>query len=154
MQARVKFTVPGKPIAQPRQRHRVVKAGPATYVQNYTPAKSAISEYKASVKAAAIEVQEKPLNGPLGVHLVCVFKRPSNVVWKTKPMTRLHHSKKPDLDNIAKAVLDSLNGIIYYDDAQVVRLVVEKWIAAGDELPHTEVAIYQMDAQDASTDAA
>ena len=34
--------------------------------------------------------------------------------------------KKPDVDNLAKIVLDSLNKIAYDDDAQVCRLLVEK----------------------------
>jgi len=33
---------------------------------------------------------------------------------------------KPDTDNIAKIILDSLNGIAYKDDKQVIRLSVEK----------------------------
>lgn len=33
-------------------------------------------------------------------------------------------TKKPDLDNVAKIILDSLNGIAYNDDAQVVGLFV------------------------------
>ena len=35
-------------------------------------------------------------------------------------------TKKPDADNIAKAILDALNGLAYYDDAQVVHLEVQK----------------------------
>ena len=36
--------------------------------------------------------------------------------------------RKPDSDNIAKIVLDSLNKIAFDDDAQVVELtVVKKW---------------------------
>lgn len=35
-------------------------------------------------------------------------------------------AKKPDLDNIAKLVWDALNGIVYADDAQVVRLKATK----------------------------
>jgi crossover junction endodeoxyribonuclease RusA len=31
-----------------------------------------------------------------------------------------------DLDNVAKAVLDGLKGAVFFDDAQVMRLVVEK----------------------------
>lgn len=34
---------------------------------------------------------------------------------------------KPDVDNIAKTVLDALNGVAYADDSQVVRLVVNKF---------------------------
>lgn len=36
------------------------------------------------------------------------------------------HDKKPDIDNMAKFVLDSLNGVIYKDDEQVVKLVLYK----------------------------
>lgn len=35
-------------------------------------------------------------------------------------------TKKPDCDNIAKIILDALNGIAYHDDSQVVELTVEK----------------------------
>ena len=36
--------------------------------------------------------------------------------------------KKPDADNIAKIVLDSLNKIAYEDDKQVVELtVIKRW---------------------------
>lgn len=33
---------------------------------------------------------------------------------------------KPDVDNIAKLVLDALNGVAYEDDAQVVRVCAQK----------------------------
>lgn len=34
--------------------------------------------------------------------------------------------KKPDADNIAKIILDSLNKIAYDDDSQVIELIVKK----------------------------
>ena len=40
---------------------------------------------------------------------------------------QIRPTKKPDCDNIAKAILDALNGIAYHDDSQVVGLWVEKW---------------------------
>ena len=36
------------------------------------------------------------------------------------------HTKKPDADNVAKAVLDALNGYAYPDDSAVSKLSVEK----------------------------
>lgn len=40
---------------------------------------------------------------------------------------RIRPTKKPDCDNIAKAILDALNGIAYHDDSQIVTLAVDKW---------------------------
>lgn len=36
-------------------------------------------------------------------------------------------TKRPDCDNVAKAILDALNGIAYRDDAQVCDIAVGKW---------------------------
>ena len=50
--------------------------------------------------------------------------------------------KKPDSDNICKAVLDSLNnGLAYKDDAQVVRLTFFKRYTCENEEPHITVTI-------------
>jgi Holliday junction resolvase RusA-like endonuclease len=38
----------------------------------------------------------------------------------------LRPSTKPDASNVAKGVEDALNGVCYRDDAQIVRLVVDK----------------------------
>lgn len=35
-------------------------------------------------------------------------------------------TKKPDIDNIVKVVLDALNGLAYKDDTQVVRVLAQK----------------------------
>ena len=35
-------------------------------------------------------------------------------------------TKKPDLDNVLKAVLDGLNGIAFVDDSQVVNVCMAK----------------------------
>jgi crossover junction endodeoxyribonuclease RusA len=39
-----------------------------------------------------------------------------------------------DLDNVAKAVLDGIKGFVFYDDAQVMKLVVEKRWAETERL--------------------
>jgi len=50
-------------------------------------------------------------------------------------------TKKPDTDNIAKIVLDSLNGLAYHDDAQVVTCEVRKYY--GIE-PRVEVEVKEV----------
>jgi len=38
----------------------------------------------------------------------------------------LYKVTRPDIDNLAKLVCDAMNGLIYYDDNQIVKLVAEK----------------------------
>ena len=47
-------------------------------------------------------------------------------------------TKKPDLDNCIKALMDALNGVVWHDDVQVVNLDVTKAYAAA---PGLHVAI-------------
>jgi len=53
----------------------------------------------------------------------------------------LYHTGRPDTDNLAKAVLDSLTGIAWRDDAQVSQLTASKIYVAGDESPHVEITV-------------
>ncbi len=46
---------------------------------------------------------------------------------------------KLDLDNLAKALLDGIKGALFYDDAQVGRLVVERF---EGPVEHVLVAVY------------
>ena len=50
--------------------------------------------------------------------------------------------KRPDADNIAKIVLDALNGIAYKDDSQIVDLSVPKRYS---DKPRVEIFIEQRD---------
>ena len=46
--------------------------------------------------------------------------------WKVDAKDHIGNTKKPDLDNILKTVLDGMNGVAYFDDSQVVALNVVK----------------------------
>ena len=41
---------------------------------------------------------------------------------------------KPDCDNLAKSILDSLNGLAYQDDRQIIELSVKKFYAEQSEV--------------------
>ena len=68
-------------------------------------------------------------NKPLHCALTFTFLRPkshctaSGALRKTAPE---HHVYKPDTDNLAKFVLDALNGVYYKDDSQICQLMVRK----------------------------
>ncbi len=61
----------------------------------------------------------KPLVMTIDVHRELPKSRPKRVTSEADVF-------KPDATNIAKAVEDALNGIAYYDDAQIVRAVCHK----------------------------
>ncbi len=135
----IEFTVPGLPIAQPRQRY-AIKAGKA---MNYTEVKHNVNAYKAAVKLRAAESYDGGalIDGPVSLLVEFFFPRTQAETWKTKPMPRKPHCKKPDADNLLKAVKDSLTGCLWRDDALVWSTQVRKWIIAGDEMPHTYIKV-------------
>lgn len=50
-------------------------------------------------------------------------------------------AKRPDIDNLAKSVLDSLNETAYWDDNQIVQLRLNKWYGAE---PRIEITITEI----------
>jgi hypothetical protein len=37
-----------------------------------------------------------------------------------------HHNKKPDLDNLCKFILDTMNGLVFKDDSQICAMGAKK----------------------------
>lgn len=137
----IRFVVPGIPIAQPRQRHRVV----CGHAQNYTPAKHPVNQFKRDAAIAVAKLyQGPPLEGPLYMEIVFVMPRPGRLIWKTRPMPREPHTAKPDRDNLMKSLQDALNGLLYVDDSQLCDGPVSKVIAAGNEQAQTIVTLRRM----------
>lgn len=140
---RLTLIIPGEPIPQPRQRHRVAtdRQGRA-FSRNYTPAKHPVREYKEAIQLIArSQFRDQPHEGPIRVHMVLLFPRPTRLVWKRKPMPREPKISVPDCDNVAKSIQDALKGIVFRDDAQIFSVTIEKFYAAGDEQPHAEVLL-------------
>ena len=138
----IHFTVPTLPVAQPRQRTRV--AGKKAI--NYTPQDAPVNAYKAALQQAATEAfSEAPLDCPLLLVVDFVLPRKKTLMWKKKPMPRMRHTIKPDIDNLLKSTKDALSGLLYRDDAQVCSVQATTWIASGDEQPHVEIRICELD---------
>lgn len=135
----IQFTVRAVPVAQPRARATSIGG----MARLYEAKKShPIHAFKASVRlAAAQEYSGPPLDGPLYVCATFVLPRPKSATKKRSDNPRYRHTGKPDCDNLAKSVLDSLNGTLFTDDSQVCELHVKKFVAAADEQPHVVVTI-------------
>jgi Holliday junction resolvase RusA-like endonuclease len=136
------FTVYDVPIAQPRQKHARLPNGMPV---NYVPKNHKIHEYKASIKHEFTKSfpDHKPIEGPIFLSITFILPRPKNMIWKRKEMPREWHTKKPDLDNLEKAVKDSLNKLAWRDDSQVCNVRKVKMIANGEECPATRIIITQ-----------
>jgi Holliday junction resolvase RusA-like endonuclease len=64
---------------------------------------------------------------PVNLHLTFGFQKPPSA-----KKSRTHPCVKPDLDKLQRAVLDSLTGVMYEDDAQVVAIQAFKEYAKQD----------------------
>ncbi|MBY4674305.1 RusA family crossover junction endodeoxyribonuclease [Burkholderia multivorans] len=122
---RVVFIVPGKPVAKGRP--RFVRRGP--HVRTYTPEPT--ERYENLVKMAAREAMrdDEPYAGP--VRLIVDIGVPIPASWSEKRQRAaaagaIGATKKPDADNVVKALKDGMNGVVYGDDGQVVDLWVSK----------------------------
>lgn len=116
----MKFEIIGKPIGKGRP--RLGKYG------TYTPTKTA--NYETLVKwTFANEFKDfKPIEGAVKAKITAVFTVPKSYSKKKRAeaLTKIDYTHKPDCDNIAKIILDSLNGLAYIDDSQVSCLLVFK----------------------------
>lgn len=142
--------VPAVPTAQPRTKATAFGGKARVYTpqtigkdENKRP--HPIHAFKATVRMVAQQAYDStPLTGPLRVDCVFVFPRHSNKFWKSKPTPRYFHTVKPDRDNLDKAVLDALKGTVLADDASVCGGEIWKYHAAGDEQPHCEITITEL----------
>ena len=121
----IKFIIPGKPQGKARPRFRRC----SNYVSTYSPKQTI--EYENKVKKLAIEQCKDKLNkeytGIVKVSIKAYFKPNKSVSKKQyNLLIGTEHLKKPDSDNIAKILCDSLNGVAYKDDSQVAYLEVKK----------------------------
>ena len=124
----IAFTIPGEVIPQLRPRFARLPNGG---VRAYDPRKC--SSYKEFVAWSAVTVKpDRPIEGPVAV-TIRVYKNPPGSWAKSKIAMALagmlYPTSKPDADNLAKGICDALKGVIWKDDAQVVRLLVEKHYA-------------------------
>ena len=122
MSAAIAFSVPGDPVPQPRPRVSTVGG----FGRAYVPKTHAVHAYRQAVAQAAQAAGCEPHPEPVSVIVDFVFGRPKSHLRKSGLREGAPVLPRCDLDNMAKAVLDSLNGVAWVDDSQVSRLVVEK----------------------------
>lgn len=133
------FKIPGKIQAKQRPRFvngRVYTPGDTVRYENLV--KLCYSDY-------AMLHNWKPLDGAIRAEIevfMPIPKSDSKKVKKLKIDGIVRPTIKCDCDNAAKSILDSLNGIAYRDDSQVVELLVKKFYS--DE-PNVYVKLIELE---------
>ena len=118
------FEIVGEPQGKGRPRFST-RGG---FVKTYTPEKTA--SYENFVKLCYLnKYKGQKLDGEIIAEITAYFSIPKSFSKKKRSEAiegKIMPTKKPDTDNIAKTILDSLNGIAFEDDKQVVALLVKK----------------------------
>jgi Holliday junction resolvase RusA-like endonuclease len=126
----IAFEVLGEPKSQPRPK----AARRGRFIHVYTPATA--KKWKGLVASAAKPFLASKLTGPLSLELDFTFLRPKSHYTSKGLFTKRapkDHTKKPDVDNLAKAVMDALTDAgLWEDDDQIVSLRVTKKYALSE----------------------
>jgi len=107
VEGRVVIVIPGRPM--PKQRPRVAMRGRKLYV--YTPEETVEYEQRVALFARSAMRGREPFSGLVTVSIRLYLSEAAPVHSRRKTT--------PDVDNVAKAILDALGGIVYTDDRWV-----------------------------------
>lgn len=128
----ISFTVPGKPAPQGSKRH----VGRGILIESSRE----VGPWRERIALAAhnaMYVAGQPLlGGAVDVRLEFVMPRP-----KSTPRDTPAAIKRPDVDKLARAVLDAITSVVIADDSQVVGLRATKRLALPDENPGVDVEV-------------
>jgi Holliday junction resolvase RusA-like endonuclease len=142
--------IPGEPHAQGRAKFRVIttKSG-ASLPMAYDPAAS--RNWKATAQAHMASAVRKSgvegslfTDGPVELQVLAVFTSPKSADRKAGHPRRWH-IKKPDGDNVLKAVKDAAKGVLWRDDCQVCDERIVKVVGAQSEAPYLEIRVVSME---------
>jgi len=129
------FEIPGEPRGKGRPRFSR-RSGAA-----YTDAKTAAYENLVAVAYRAKYPDASPIETAVVLTATAYMSIPKSTSKKRRAAMlagEIRPTKKPDIDNVLKAVLDGLNGLAFRDDSQVVTIAIRKEYS---ETPGLTVAI-------------
>jgi Holliday junction resolvase RusA-like endonuclease len=121
----ITISLQGPPQGKGRAR-AFVRGG---HIGHYTPEKTAT--YEGMIRTAAMQelAGRVAFDEPVQFTLRAIFPVPAS--WSERKRQQaltgtIKPGKKPDLDNIAKAWNDALNGVVYRDDSLICQMTLDK----------------------------
>lgn len=124
--------VPGRPAPQGSKRH----LGNGVMVES----SKSVKPWRVDVAWAVRAVCPEPIDGPVRLDLQFVMPRPKSTPKRSTPPA----VKRPDVDKLARAVLDAITGVVVSDDSQIVDLRASKRLAEIDESPGLHLRAIQL----------
>lgn len=118
------IVVPGEPRGKGRPRFVSTPRGGRTYTDAETVA------FERMVAWCAKQAGAVPVGGPVNMTVRAYLQIPKSASKKRQAEMLAgidRPTKKPDADNILKALADGLNGIAIHDDTQIVDLTISKF---------------------------
>jgi Holliday junction resolvase RusA-like endonuclease len=140
MSISIMFTIYGHPVAKGRPRFSTRGKFPVAY----TPEKTKNYESEVAMMAKAAMGASEPLEGALEAFIYVTFAVPASYSKKRTEAClsgQEKHTKKPDLDNVVKAVLDGMSDIVFLSDSQITSIHATK---VYGEVAKVEVLVKQV----------
>ena len=136
---KIQFQILGPPKHQ--QRHRHVTTG--KFTRTYDPSAKDKTNFLLQAKQYA---PKSPIVGVVKLRVWFCMPRPKSHyrtgkfagILKDKYKEVVWHTKKSDIDNLLKLVMDSLNGVFWKDDSQICQVIAYKLY---DEKPRTVIQV-------------
>lgn len=140
---RAEFCIYGEPQGKGRPRFSSVNG----HVKTRTPEQTVIYENLVKTEYRSQSGKRSPDDAMLDVRIFAYYSIPKSVSKKKRKAMlekKVRPTKKPDFDNIGKVICDSLNGIAYRDDAQIVDSMVRKFYS---DTPRVVVSISNIETE-------
>lgn len=139
----VTATIHGKPVTQGSMKPIVHRhSGKAIVIQDH---KSELNAWRGRIAITIRSRREgRSFTGPVSCELVFRLRRPKahsgvNGVFPSSPA---YPTVKPDIDKLARAVLDALTQSgVWRDDSQAVEVTARKMYADGDTKPGVTITL-------------
>ncbi len=124
------FEVPGKVVG--KERPRVNMYTGRVYTPNKTKEYETLIQQYFKISYPMAEM----LEGRVHIDIIVYLKIPkgtSKIKMQDMLENKISPTKKPDIDNIAKSILDAMNGFVFKDDNQVAKISIEKRFATEEK---------------------